>query len=52
MMWSISRRFFRHRYFWQTRKFKDGDEFYYFPLAGKLYLEKPPHRTGGMYVHP
>jgi hypothetical protein len=38
------------RHFWQKRTFMDGDEYFYFPLAGKLYLEKPPHRTGGMCV--
>lgn len=41
-----------NEYFWERRAWKDAETaeecFYYFPDAGELRLEKPPHRTGGV----
>jgi hypothetical protein len=34
--------------FWQEIEFKDGGNFYYFPGAGELRLEKPPTVRGGI----
>ena len=34
--------------FWEERRWADGGEYWYFPLAGELRLSEPPLVRGGM----